>query len=69
MKKITILSLFFLWSTLAFSQNKQYQEVFDALKKHYNSGDYESIFNGFSKEMQAALPLENAKNFFDELKL
>lgn len=69
MKKITILSLFFLWSTLAFSQNRQYKEVFDAFKKHYNSGDYENIFNGFSKEMQAALPLENAKNFFDELKL
>jgi len=54
MKKITISSLFFLWSTLAFSQNRQHQAVFDVFKEHYNSGSYENIFNGFSKEMQMA---------------
>jgi CubicO group peptidase (beta-lactamase class C family) len=68
MKKITILSLFFLWSTLAFSQSRQHQAVFDVFKEHYNSGGYENIFNNFSKEMKAALPLENTKNFFDEIK-
>jgi hypothetical protein len=68
MKKFTISAIFLLWSTVVFSQNRQHQAVFDVFKEHYNSGSYENIFNNFSKEMQAALPLENTKNFFDEIK-
>jgi murein DD-endopeptidase MepM/ murein hydrolase activator NlpD len=43
--------------------------VADNFESHYNKGNYDAIFNCFSTEMQKALPLEQAKDFFAQLKL
>jgi len=46
-----------------------YKTVADNFESHYNKGNYDAIFNCFSTEMQKALPLEQAKDFFAQLKL
>lgn len=54
---------------LFYAQSANYKTAMDLFQTHYNSGNYEGIFNSFSPEMQNALPLENTKQFVSGLKL
>ncbi len=53
---------------VVFAQNEKHNEVFNLLKENYNAGNFENIFNSFSSEMKAALPIERTKQFFGGLK-
>lgn len=69
MKKTIIIFMLTLMSNLVFSQNDRQNKVFAGFKENYNAGNFENIFNSFSIEMQRALPLGKAKEFFGGLKL
>ncbi len=68
MKKIVFILILTLMTNLSYSQSEKYKEVYKNFKENYNTGNFENIFNVFSKEMQTALPLENTKQFFGSLK-
>lgn len=68
MKSFTNFLLFLLFTNFAISQSEINREVFQVFKEHYNNDRFENIFNDFSTEMQNALSLENAKQFFFSLK-
>lgn len=55
-------------TNVVFSQNEKQNEMFNFFKDNYNAGNFENIFNSFSSEMQAALPIEKTKQFFGDLK-
>lgn len=64
MKKFAFI-LFALLSTFyVFSQEEKYATGFEQFKNHYNSNDFQAIFDLFSEDMQNALPLANALQFF-----
>ncbi|MDR6967230.1 CubicO group peptidase (beta-lactamase class C family) [Flavobacterium arsenatis] len=68
MKSVLMICIFILMGNSMFSQSENLKKAFLDFKTDYNSGDYEKIFNNFSEEMQKALPLENAVQFFNGLK-
>ncbi|MCU7618726.1 beta-lactamase family protein [Chryseobacterium sp. PBS4-4] len=69
MKKIFSFLLFSLLTSMFFAQSANDKAAADLFQTHYNSGNYDGIFNSFSPEMQNALPLANTKQFLSGLKL
>ena len=66
-------SIFFclaLLPVLLFGQSEQesYKKRSSQFEQHYNDGAYDKIFALYSKEMKAALPLDNSTRFFSGLK-
>ena len=53
-----------------FSQTEKpsYKTVANTFEQHYNKGNYDSIFNIFSPEMQKALPIDKTNEFLSQLK-
>jgi CubicO group peptidase (beta-lactamase class C family) len=68
MKKGVILLAIFLLVNHAFSQNEVYEKVVSEFEINYNSDNFEKIFLTFSREMQAALPLDKTVSFLSNLK-
>lgn len=68
-KLLTILTLTIL-TNFAFGQTEKsnYKTVADSFEKNYNADNFDAIFINFSTEMQKALPIEQAKEFFIGLK-
>ncbi len=56
-------------STLAAQKETAYsQKAAATFERHYNAGQYDSIFASFSPQMQEALPLSNTSQFLTNLK-
>jgi len=57
-------------STVSFSQTEssKYKSASESFNANYNSEKFESIFEIFSTDMQAALPLDKTKEFLSGLK-
>jgi len=57
-------------STVSLSQTEssKYKSASESFNANYNSGKFESIFEIFSTDMQAALPLDKTKEFLSGLK-
>lgn len=68
MKNFILTITLLLFTIFTFSQSKNNREAFQLFKENYNNDRFEKIFNDFSPEMQNALPLQNAKEFFYSLK-
>ena len=68
MQRVPLLLLFVLFTNFLFSQNEKHNEIFKAFQDNYNTGNYETIFIGFSSEMKTALPVESTKQFLSGLK-
>ena len=71
-KTITAALLFMMIgaSSSGFSQTEStcYDQIAGQLQTLYNNGQYEAIFELFSKEMQLALPFEASTKFFSQVK-
>jgi len=70
MNRILTILIFTLLTNLVFGQTEKatYKTVADSFEVNYNSDNFEAIFADFSIEMQMALPLDKAKDFFNGLK-
>jgi hypothetical protein len=68
MKKTIIILILTFMTNVVFSQKEKQNEMFNFFKDNYNAENFENIFNSFSSEMQAALPIEKTKQFFGGLK-
>ena len=70
MQKLLFILFMFSFFTRAAAQKEDvmHRNAIDRLQQLYNSGQYESIFRQFSKEMAAALPLPQTISFFSDLK-
>ncbi len=69
--KNTLLSIALLLitlTTIAQTEKPRYKTAADQFVEHYNNQAYENIFNMFSAEMQAALPLAKTTEFLTGLK-
>ena len=66
MKNIALLFMT-VWSLTMSAQDNNYLKAFEHFKTSYNSEAYSEIFDKFSVNMQAALPLENTIQFFGGL--
>jgi murein DD-endopeptidase MepM/ murein hydrolase activator NlpD len=68
--KNTLVALCVLTVTLLFGQTEtpDHMAMAARFEKHYNDGAYDSVFNMFSDEMKAALPIDKTKGFFMGLK-
>src|SRR5688572_13340199 len=70
MKNILLILFFFMaTSTSVFGQAEMagYKKAAAKFESLYNEGRFEEIFNLFSPEMQAALPLDKTSDFFGSL--
>jgi CubicO group peptidase (beta-lactamase class C family) len=68
MKKI-ILFLFAFWiSGYSIAQSDSHKLVAQSFQLNYNEKNYDLIFESFSQEMKQALPLENTRQFLNNLK-
>jgi len=69
MKKINLI-LLILIPTLSFGQTEKeiVKKVSAEFEKHYNSDEYQKIFDLFSSEMKSALPIEQTTDFLKGLK-
>ena len=45
-----------------------FKTIADSFEVHFNSNNFEAIFDNFSPEMQTALPVNKTKDFFNGLK-
>ncbi|WBL22818.1 M23 family metallopeptidase [Zunongwangia sp. HRR-M8] len=69
MNKSVFIVLFMLNFQFFFGQTRDdYDEVKESIIIAYNSGEYDSIFDSYSAEMQNALSLEKTEAFFKNLK-
>ena len=68
MKKMILILFFTFMTNIVFSQNEKQNKMFNFFKENYNAGNFENIYNSFSSEMHAALPIEKTKQFFGGLK-
>jgi CubicO group peptidase (beta-lactamase class C family) len=59
---------FLFFANISFSQSEKYNDAFALFKTHFNTNEFEQIFNAFSPEMQQALVLEDTKQFLNGLK-
>jgi murein DD-endopeptidase MepM/ murein hydrolase activator NlpD len=59
---------FIMSNVLGQPEKAAYKAVADKFEKNYNSGNYDTIFAMFSKEMQNALPIEKTIEFLTGLK-
>ena len=50
------------------TETKAYKSVADSFEQHYNTSDYEAIFNLFSTSMKEALPFEQTNQTLEGLK-
>lgn len=55
-------------TSMVFAQSENYKSAIADFQMHYNAEKFDEIFNDFSPEMQQALPLEKAFEFFKGLK-
>ncbi len=67
MKKIILLFVAISVSNILLAQTENYTIAVAHFQNNYNTEDFESIFNGFSNQMQQLLPLEKTKQFFKSL--
>jgi len=67
MTKIILLLLFIPTYCFGQDQNSPNKIVIESLIEHYNSGNYESIFSMFSKEMKDALPMDKTSEFLTNI--
>ncbi len=70
MNKIFVISILSICMHPLFGQAEKanYKVIADAFQENYNAGKFDSIFSGFSKELQAALPIEKTREFLGNLK-
>ncbi|SHI65935.1 DUF3887 domain-containing protein [Flavobacterium terrae] len=68
MKK-TILILFFLASTICFSQNVTHKTVTNTFIQNFNNYNFEGIFQSFSEKMQKAKTKEYFHDFFSRIRI
>lgn len=70
MKKTLFLLLAFVVAQNMYAQTEKasYQTASQVFEQHYNAGTYDSVFQLFSPEMKAALPLEKTVQFLTSLK-
>lgn len=70
MKKLTLLFLVFVLSSVIYAQNEpnNYKSVSNQFMKFYNSGTYDSVFTMFADIMKTHLPLEKTVGFLGDLK-
>jgi murein DD-endopeptidase MepM/ murein hydrolase activator NlpD len=59
---------FIMSNVLGQPEKAAYKAVADKFEKNYNSGNYDTLFAIFSKEMQNALPIEKTIEFLTGLK-
>lgn len=67
MKKLAFIFIALLLNFSGFSQDEKYKTGFEKFKNHYNSSEFQNIFDVFSEDMQKALPLEKSNQFFGGL--
>ncbi|GGG97740.1 peptidase M23 [Polaribacter pacificus] len=69
MKKASIIILFIIpFFTFAQSEKQASKKIASEFKKFYNLEAYQEVFNLFSPEMKAALPLDKTNEFFKGIK-
>jgi murein DD-endopeptidase MepM/ murein hydrolase activator NlpD len=70
MRKIRIFLISITMGTIAFGQQESDTQrfVMGKLVRHYNAGEFDSIFTDFSPDMQKALPIAQTREFFRGLK-
>lgn len=70
MRRLLLLVVMFSFLTRAGAQKEEaaHRNAIVRLQQLYNTGQYENIFRLFSKEMAAALPLQQTVSFFSDLK-
>lgn len=69
MKNISLLIFIFIpFFTFGQVEKESYKEVSAKFEALYNADKYQNIFNLFSPEMKAALPIEKTINFLKGLK-
>ncbi len=67
MKKITLLTLLFPFLIFSQTEKENSKKVSAEFEKHYNAEEYQKIFELFSKEMKATLPLNKTTAFLKGL--
>ena len=50
------------------TEREHHKTVADQFEKDYNAGNHESIFSSFAAVMQEALPIQETKKFFSDVK-
>jgi len=68
MKKIFLLLFAFWISGYSIAQSDSHKLVVQSFQLNYNEENYDLIFENFSQEMKQALPLENTRQFLNNLK-
>ena len=68
MKKIFLLLFTFWISGYSIAQSDSHKLVVQSFQLNYNEENYDLIFESFSQEMKQALPLENTRQFLNNLK-
>ena len=68
MKKIFLLLFTFWISGYSIAQSDSHKLVVQSFQLNYNEENYDLIFENFSQEMKQALPLENTRQFLNNLK-
>ncbi len=68
MKKIFLLLFAFWISGYSIAQSNSHKLVVQSFQLNYNEENYDLIFENFSQEMKQALPLENTRQFLNNLK-
>ncbi|MEJ7626267.1 MAG: peptidoglycan DD-metalloendopeptidase family protein [Ferruginibacter sp.] len=64
---LTITLLLFMNNLFSQTETEKYRSVSQMFEDNYNKEKYDSIFNLFSRELKAALPLDKAKEFLSGL--
>jgi hypothetical protein len=60
--------LLFFRSVFSQSEKPQHRTVAESFESNFNSDNFEAIFNAFSSDMQAYLPLPKTKQFLGQIK-
>ena len=68
MKKIFLLLFAFWISGYSIAQSDSHKLVVQSFQLNYNEENYDLIFENFSQEMKQALPVENTRQFLNNLK-
>lgn len=68
MKRLIILLIIIFTTNILFAQTANHQAASSNFQKYYNAGQYDEIFNSFTPEMKAALPLEKTRQFLSSLR-
>lgn len=63
-----LLILFFLATSICFSQSQMHKSVTNNFIQNFNNNDFEKIIQSFSEKMQNARPKSYFNNFFNRVK-